>query len=367
MPAAGTGFCRDMLYRNGSAATRPCPVSAWPLERSSVTMLNDRPIRWGILATGGIAHAFARDLARQPSSEIVAVGSRSRAAAEAFGDEFGAPHRHASYQALVDDPEVDAVYVSTPHPGHRGAALLAINAGKAALVEKPFALDAAEAREMIDAARRHRTFLMEAMWTRFLPHIQRLREILDAGTLGQAVYLTAQHGQWFAEDPRSRLFAPELGGGALLDLGIYPVSFASLVLGAPARITAVSDPAFTGVDGTTSMIFQYGNGAHAVLTTTLAAASGNPAAIYGTAARIEIDNWFFTPTTFRVTARDGTELERYDVPHEGLGLRHEAAEVGRCLRAGLLESPLMPLDETYSIMQTMDEIRRQIGLSYPAA
>lgn len=331
-----------------------------------MTPPDDRPIRWGILATGSIAHAFARDLALLPGCEIVAVGSRTQASADAFGDEFGVPHRHASYQALVSDPDVDAVYVSTPHPGHHDATLLAINAGKAVLVEKPFAMNAAQAREMINAARGQGTFLMEAMWTRSLPHIARVREILAAGTLGDVAYLTAEHGQWFAQDRQSRLFAPELGGGALLDLGIYPVSFASLVLGGPARITAVSDPAFTGVDATTSMIFQYDSGAHAVLTTTLRAASGNPAAIYGTAARIEIDGWFYTPTTFRVIARDGTELERFDQPYTGRGLRAQAAEVGRCLRAGLHESPLLPLDETYAIMQTMDEVRRQIGLTYPA-
>jgi predicted dehydrogenase len=331
-----------------------------------MTRPDDPPIRWGILATGGIAHAFARDLALEPGCEVVAVGSRSQESADAFGDEFGVPHRHASYQALAEDPDVDAVYVSTPHPGHHDAALLAINAGKAVLVEKPFAMDAAQAGEMIGAARAQGTFLMEAMWTRFLPHIARVREILAAGTLGNVVYLTAEHGQWFAHDPQFRLFAPSLGGGALLDLGIYPVSFASLVLGAPARITAVSDPALTGVDATTSMILQYDSGAHAVLTTTLRAASGNPAAVYGTAARIEIDGWFYTPTSFRVIARDGTELERFEQPYAGRGLRAEAAEVGRCLRAGLLESPLLPLDETYTIMQTMDEVRRQTGLSYPA-
>ena len=200
-----------------------------------MTQSDDRPVRWGILATGGIAHAFAQDLALQPGCEVVAVGSRSRASADAFGDEFGVPHRHASYQDLVNDPDVDVVYVATPHPGHHSAALLAIDAGKAVLVEKPFAMDAAQAREMIDAARERGTFLMEAMWTRFLPHISRVREILAAGTLGDLVYLTAEHGQWFAADPRFRLFAPDLGGGALLDLGIYPVSFASLVLGSPAR------------------------------------------------------------------------------------------------------------------------------------
>lgn len=332
-----------------------------------MTLSDDRPVRWGILATGGIARSFAEDLALEPGCEVVAVGSRSQASAEEFGDKFGVPHRHASYQALAEDPDVDVVYVSTPHPGHHAAALLAINAGKAVLVEKPFAMDAAQAGEMIQAARARGTFLMEAMWTRFLPHIARMREVLAAGTLGDVVYLTAEHGQWFAEDPRFRLFAPDLGGGALLDLGIYPVSFANLVLGAPARITAVSDRAFTGVDATTSMIFQYHSGAHAVLTTTLRAASACPAAIYGTAARIEIGGRFYTPTTFRVIGRDGAELERFDQPYAGRGLRGEAAEAARCLRAGLLESPLMPLDETYQIMHVMDEVRRQIGLFYPPA
>ncbi|WAX58113.1 Gfo/Idh/MocA family oxidoreductase [Jatrophihabitans cynanchi] len=322
--------------------------------------------RWGILATGGIAHAFARDLALLPDAELVAVGSRTQATAEAFGEEFAIPHRHGSYQALVEDPDVDAVYVSTPHPGHHDAALMAIAAGKAVLVEKPFAMDAAEAREMVDAARAAGTLLVEAMWTRFLPHIARIREILAAGTLGEIVYLTAEHGQWFANDPQFRLFAPSLGGGALLDLGIYPVSFAHFVLGTPAKITAVSRAAFTGVDATTSMILQYGSGAQAILTTSLAAASANPAAIYGTEARLEIDGWFYTPTTFRVVSRDGTVLERYDVPHEGHGLRHEAAEVGRCLQAGLTESPLLPLEETLAIMGTLDEVRRQIGLDYSA-
>ncbi len=318
-----------------------------------------------MLATGGIARAFTRDLRLLPDAQVVAVGSRTRAAADAFGDEFDVPHRHGSYEALVADPDVDAVYVSTPHPGHHSAALLAIRAGKAVLVEKPFTLNLAEARDLVAAARAQGTFLMEAMWTRFLGHIDRVRQIIADGTLGDIAYLTAEHGPWFAPDPAGRWFAPELGGGALLDLGIYPVSFAHLVLGVPARITAVSDPAFTGVDATTSMIFQYESGAHAVLTTSLAAAGGNRAAINGSAARLEIDGWFYTPTTFRLVGRDGTELERYDIADGGHGLRHQAAEVGRCLRAGLTESPLLPLDETLAIMGTMDEIRRQIGLVYP--
>jgi predicted dehydrogenase len=330
-----------------------------------VSAPSDRPIRWGLMATGGIADAFARDLALLPDAELVAVGSRSQAGADAFAERFAVPNRHGSYEALAADPQVDAIYVSTPHPGHHAATLLAIAGGKAVLVEKPFAMDLAESREMVQAARSAGVFLMEAMWTRFLPHIRRVREILAEGTLGELVYLVAEHGQWFARDPEHRLFAPPLGGGALLDLGIYPVSFAHMVLGAPARITAVSDAAFTGVDGTTSMILQHDGGAHAVLTTTLAAASANPAAIHGTEARIEIDGTFYMPSSFRVVSRDGRLLESFEHTDPGRGMQHEAAEVGRCLRAGLTESPELPLDETLAIMATMDEIRRQIGLTYP--
>lgn len=324
------------------------------------------PVRWGFAATGLIAHAFARDLSLVPGASLVGVGSRTQLRADAFADEFGIPNRHGSYEDLFADPDVDAVYISPPHPGHRDATLAAIAGGKAVLCEKPFAMDAVEASAMVAAARSAGTFLLEAMWTRFLPHIARVREILAAGTLGEIVYLTAEHGQWFAADPAHRLFAPTLGGGALLDLGIYPVSFAHMVLGQPARVTARSTPAFTGVDGTTSMIFEYDSGAHAVLTTTLAAQSNNPAVIYGTEARLELDGWFYTPGGFTVVSRDGEVIERFDPPTEGRGMQYEAIEVGRCLAAGLTESPLLPLDESVAIMAVLDEIRDQIGLNYAA-
>jgi predicted dehydrogenase len=247
---------------------------------------------------------------------------------------------------------------------HHDAAMLAIEAGKAVLVEKPFTMDAAEARSLVAAARARGTFLMEAMWTRFLPHVAAIREVLASGRLGEIVLVTAEHGQWFEQDPEFRLFAPELGGGALLDLGIYPVSFASMVLGRPDHVTAVSDPAFTGVDAQTSMVLRYAGGAHAVLTTTLRSYTTNGAAINGTDGRIEIDATFYAPTSFTVVTRDGGR-ERVEIPTEGNGLRFEAAEVGRCLREGLAESPYLPLDETVAILDTMDEIRRQIGLTYP--
>ena len=326
---------------------------------------SDEAIRWGIIGTGGIASAFATDLALLRDASVVAVGSRTRASADAFGDRFDVPRRYASYADLVSDPELDAVYVATPHPDHHASALLAIRAGKATLVEKPFTLNAAEASDLIDEATARHTFLMEAMWTRFLPHVVRVREIIAAGVLGDVRSFTADFGEWFRPDARHRSFDPELGGGALLDLGIYPISFASMLFGKPTRVTAASDPAFTGVDAQTSIVLQYAGGQHAVLFTSLEARTPNRASINGSLARIEIEGDFLAPAAFRVIGRDAHE-ELYDVPHEGRGLRHQAAEVGRCLHASLTESPVLPLSETLAIMETLDMIRNQIGLSYPS-
>jgi predicted dehydrogenase len=203
------------------------------------------------------------------------------------------------------------------------------------------------------------------MWTRFLPHVVRIRELIAAGRLGELRSLTADHGQWFPSNPEFRLFAPELGGGALLDLGIYPLSFASMLFGAPTTVTAVSDKAMTGVDAQTAVVLQYEGGRQSVSFTTLETRTANRASINGREARIEIDGVFYSPTTFSVIDRDGA-TERVEIAHEGHGLRHQAAEVGRCLRAGLVESPVLPLAETLSIMETLDEVRRQIGLRYPS-
>jgi predicted dehydrogenase len=241
---------------------------------------------------------------------------------------------------------------------HRDNAILALRAGKPVLVEKPFAMNADEAAEIVAVAREMRLFAMEAMWTRFLPHIAVIKDWLSSGALGEIVSVSADHGQWFAEDPDFRLFAPELGGGALLDLGIYPVSFASMVLGRPNRIVSISDPAFTGVDAQTSMLFGYESGAQAVLTCTLRANSPTTASIVGTDARIEIDGDFYAPASIRLVPRVG-EPTFVSSEHEGRGLRHQADEVARRLAAGEVESPFMPLDETISIMETMDTVLRQ--------
>jgi predicted dehydrogenase len=316
------------------------------------------PLQWGLIGTGGIAETFAADLSHTDSGRVVAVGSRRQESADQFADRLGIANRHASYEALVADPEVEVVYVATPHPVHHAAALLALRAGKPVLVEKPFTMNAGEAEELVATARREGVFLMEAMWTRFLPHVAEIRRLLADGALGDVVTVTADHGQWFAQDAGSRMLAPELGGGALLDLGIYPVSFASMVLGAPERIVTMVDPALTGVDAQTSMLLGYAGGAQALLTCTLRADSPTRAAIVGTLARIEIDGDFYAPTAFSLVPRTG-EPTRFNAPTPGRGLWRQADEVARCLREGLLESPGMPLDESVAIMRTMDAIRAQ--------
>jgi predicted dehydrogenase len=315
--------------------------------------VTEKPLHWGILGTGGIAGAFAEDLKLTGSGVVTAVGSRTAESADRFAGRLGIPTGHGSYEALVDDPDVDIVYVATPHPLHHANARLALEAGKPVLVEKPFTMNAEEARDLVALARERGLFLMEAMWTRFLPHIRHVRELLPR--LGTVVTVTADHGQWFAEDAAFRLFAPELGGGALLDLGIYPVSFASMVLGAPERVAAMATPAFTGVDAQMSMLFGYPGGAQALLGCTLSAVSPTTASIVGTDARIEIEGPFYAPASFTLIPREG-DRARFEYVDEGLGLRHEADEVARLLAAGETESTLMPLDETVSIMATMDEV-----------
>jgi predicted dehydrogenase len=313
------------------------------------------PLRWGILGTGGIAHTFASDLRFTDQGVVTSVGSRSLASAEAFADEFGVAHRHGSYEALVEDDDVDVIYVATPHPMHLANASLALEAGKPVLVEKALTMTGEEARTLVALARSTGLFLMEAMWTRHLPHILKLRELVASGALGDLVSVEADHGQWFARNPAHRLFAPELGGSALLDLGVYPVSFASMLLGTPERVLALVDPAFTGVDGQVSMLFGYASGAQSILTCTSSARTATRACVSGTDARVEIEGDFYAPTTMTLIARDG-QRHRMEFSTQGRGLHYQAEEVARCLREGATESPRMPTDESVSIMETMDRV-----------
>jgi len=313
------------------------------------------PLRWGIISTGGIAHTFARDLAFIDSGVAVAVGSRSMESANAFADEFDIAGRYDSYEELVNDPEVEAVYVATPHPMHFDNAMLALEQRKPVLVEKAFTVTADQAAKLVEVAAERKVFMMEAMWTRFLPHVIAIRELIADGSIGEIVSFEADHGKRFAYDPSSRFFNPDLGGGAMLDLGVYPISFASMLLGSPTKMIAMVDHAPTGVDMAESMIFGYANGAHALLNATMAARTSTRASISGTRARIEMEGDFYAPGAFSLITPDGAS-RRFEFTTQGRGLHYEAAEVARCVRSGLLESPLMPSHETVQIMKTMESV-----------
>ena len=321
-------------------------------------------IGWGIIGTGRIAGDFAEDLRRAPGAVLAAVGSRTEEAAEAFGRRFRVPHRHASYAALVEDPSVDVVYVATPHSRHAECSTLALRAGKAVLCEKPLTINAREALGLVELARARGLFLMEAMWTRYLPAAIQLRELLAEGVLGEIRLLTADFGLRFEFDPHGRLFAPELGGGALLDLGVYPISLASMVLGQPEAIVSLAKLGETGVDESAGMVLGYAQGRIACLYTTTRAATPSEATIIGTKGRICLHAPIYRPERMTLTL-PGRRDQRMERRVEGNGLHYEAVEVMRCLAEGRLESSLMPLEESLSITQTMDALRAQWGLVYP--
>lgn len=319
--------------------------------------------RWGILATGGIAHAFARDLQLLEGHTVSAVGSRTLEGAQTFAKDFPTAHAYGSYQELVG-ADVDAIYIASPHTFHFEHAQLALTAGKPVLCEKPFTINASQATSLISLSRAKNLALMEAIWSRFLPHIAVIKEIIASGVLGHIHTVTADHGQFLPRDAHPRLWEPTLGGGALLDLGIYPITFADIVLGAPSNVTARAELTEDGVDLQSSMIFQYESGAHALLTCTMANRTPNTAIVAGNRARLEVDGFFFAPTSMRVITRDGVVTE-YPSSYEGIGLREEAAEFARIVRAGEIESPLAPHAKSIEIMDLMDGIRQQIGVSYP--
>jgi predicted dehydrogenase len=321
-------------------------------------------IRWGILGTGGIAQAFTTDILGE-GMVVTAVGSRSQVTADEFAKRNGIPTAHGSYEALVADPDVDVIYVSTPHPYHLPNALLVLNAGKHALVEKPFTINAAEARELVDVANEKKLVVLEAMWTRWLPHMVRIREILKAGTLGDVRTVIADHNQRISEDPQHRINAPELGGGALLDLGIYPISFAWDVFGKPQTVQSISSPTPTGVDRQTAVLFSYSDGQQAVLHTASDTKGPNRASIIGTKGWIEIERTFYMPTSFTVFASDGSVIERYEHPVKNRGMQYQAWEAERLITSGLTASDVLPTSQSIEIMEVLDQIRAQIGLVYP--
>jgi predicted dehydrogenase len=321
-------------------------------------------LRWGILATGGIAHMFTSDL-RTAGLEVAAVGSRRRDAADSFAREFDIARAHDSYEALVADPEVDIVYVATPHPSHAENALLALEHGKHVVVEKPFTLTGREADLVRDAARDAGLLAMEAMWTRYLPHMTRVRELVRSGALGEVRAAFADHTQSLPLDPAHRINALELGGGALLDLGIYPISFVWDMLGAPTAMTARARLSETGADAEVATIFSHASGALSTSVSSARAAGPNTAHIVGAEARIDIDRVFYSPTTFRLTRPDGEVAEVFESHVQGRGMQFQALAAERIIAEGARDSDILPIDESVAIMHALDAIRAQIGVTYP--
>jgi predicted dehydrogenase len=363
---------------------------------------NPTKTRWGIVGTGPMAVEFARGLAMLPDASLVAVGSRSAESARKCAGRLGVARAHGTYDALLADPEIDVVYVATVNTSHRDLCLAALDAGKPVLCEKPFALNAGQAREVVERARSRRLFCMEAMWTRFLPGVVRLKQLLDEGAIGDPRLFSARIGYPFEASPSARHFDPALGGGALLDLGVYPISLAFHLFGRPESVVGKADLASTGVDAGEAILLTHAGGRISVLTASVTSASPNDAVVMGTLGQIRLHEPIVRPerlTITRVTpvpygggGGGGGRMAKLKesalvrgvyrrvrpilaslkggggtllLPCLGNGYAHEAEEVMRCLRAGLVESPIMPLDETVAILETMDELRQQWGVKFP--
>ena len=324
----------------------------------------DKIIHWGILGTGTIAKKFAEGLQALPDAKLVAVASRSQAGADSFEQQFEVPHRYASYEAMMHDPIVDAVYIATPHSCHKYNTILCLAAGKPVLCEKPFTINAQEAEAIINIARAKKILLMEAMWMRFLPIMMRLRKMLSQGVIGEPRLLSADFGFHKEFNAESRLYNPELGGGALLDVGVYTLSLASMIFGAPTRITGMAHLGESGVDEQSSMTLAYTSGQMASLYTAIRTTTFQEASIMGTKGRIKINSPWWKGTTMTLM-RDNDKDDFVEVPFEGNGYQYEAMEFMRLLREKKTESDIMPLDESLAIMKTMDALRKLWGLKYP--
>lgn len=319
-------------------------------------------IRWGILGTGRMASDFAMGLKKVNDAELVAIGSRTRDSALRFAEKFNIPGIHEGYENVANDENVDVVYIATPHNSHKDNAVLCLENGKAVLCEKPFTINAEEAEELINLARSKNTFLMEAMWTRYIPAVVKLRELLDKQVIGN-VQLMLAGGAFIPDfDPEFYLFNYELGGGVLLDAGVYLVSMASMVFGAPGKVLAMGQLGKTGVDEHDAILLEHGNGALANLYVSLRGKSSPDLTLIGDKGKIYVHAPIFCPSKLTITV-DGKE-DVMELPFEANGYQLEAMEVGRCLREGKTESADMPLEETLQIMRTMDNIRSQFGLKY---
>lgn len=320
-------------------------------------------IRWGIIGAGGIANKFVESLKHIDDAELTAVSSRDEARAAGYAAKYGAKRFYGSYEELANDPEIDIVYIGTPHSVHFDNTMMCLKAGKAVLCEKPFTINASQAQSLVETARDRKVFLMEAMWTRYMPAMVKVRELLNSGAIGEIRMIRADFGFRTKLVPEGRLFNPQLGGGALLDVGIYPLSFASMVLGSkPVNITGAAHIGTTGVDEQCSFILTYDKGQLAVLTAAVRTQTPWDAWVMGTDGFIRIPEFWHADTI--ELNRDG-KTEILKLPYLSNGYLHEAVEAIECLRSGRLESAVMPLDETVDLMKIMDKIRSLWGLKYP--
>jgi dihydrodiol dehydrogenase / D-xylose 1-dehydrogenase (NADP) len=322
-------------------------------------------IKWGIAGPGSISSVFAKDLAYADGAELVAVAGRNLEKAQAFASEYNVPRAYGSLEELAKDPEVDIVYIGTLHPIHKESMLTFLRAGKSVLCEKPFTVNASETEEAIACARENGVFLMEAMWTRYLPAIRQVRQWLADGKIGDVKLLEAEFGFDAGWNPEGRLFNPALGGGALLDVGIYPVSFASMVFGGvqPSKIMSTVRIGETGVDEQFTLLFEYEDGQTASLHSAVRLNMTNDAVIYGTKGHIHVPNFFAAKSaTLQVTGEEAVTVTDDRVTR---GYNFEAEEAMACLREGRKESAGMTLEETLNLMETLDSIRWQWNLKYP--
>ncbi|MFB6098792.1 MAG: Gfo/Idh/MocA family protein, partial [Salinibacter sp.] len=322
-------------------------------------------IHWGILGTGNIARLVAEDLQLLAEAELTAVGSRAQVRADAFGDTFDVPRRYSSYEALVADSDLDVIHVATPHSSHLEHASMALEAGTAVLCEKPLVLNADQAEQLIGTARRHEQFLMEAMWTRFLPVMDDVRHLIhEEQILGDVHLLQADIGVTASFDPDHRLFDPALGGGALLDLGVYPIAFAFDLFGPPDSVASSSVLGSTGVDEQCAAVFRYEDDTQAIWHASVRADAGRTCVLAGPEGRLRGHRAWWKGAPFELVRPDGS-TETWARPFEGNGYQFEAAHVMRCLHEGRTESPVMPLDESRRLLQTTDALRQEWGVTYP--
>ena len=318
--------------------------------------------RWGIAGTGKMADGFVSDFGHVPDAVIAAVGSRRTDSAAEFAARHGIDRAHGSYRALVDDPDLDVVYIATPHPQHHAIAKAAIEAGKAVLVEKAFTATLAGAEDLVALARSRGVFAMEAMWTRFQPAVVRARELVAAGEIGEVRMVQADLGAYRTYDETDRLFALELGGGTTLDLGVYVISIAEHFLGRPSRVHVSGTTFPNGADASLGILLGYDDGRSATLLASLESETGGRAVVAGTGGSIEIAPRFHHPDTL-IVKRNGQPVETVVREPTGHGYCHEAIEVNRCLAAGLTESPVMPLDDTLAVQWAMEQVLEQLGIT----